>query len=59
MSELVQFIHNNKNNRVIVIDIKNSLRITCPQCGNKTEFLEVAEEDATGEQHWGFAIRYN
>ncbi len=26
-----------------MIDIKNSLRITCSECGNKTEFLEVAE----------------
>ena len=43
MSEFIQFIHKKRNNSAIVIDIKNSLRITCPQCGNKTEFLEVAD----------------
>jgi predicted RNA-binding Zn-ribbon protein involved in translation (DUF1610 family) len=43
MSDISNFIHNNSNNRTIVIDIKNSLRIACPECGNKTEFLEVAD----------------
>jgi len=44
MLDISNFIHNNSNNRTIVIDIKNSLRIACPECGNKTEFLEVAED---------------
>lgn len=26
-----------------MIDIKNNLRITCPECGNTTEFLEIAD----------------
>jgi uncharacterized OB-fold protein len=26
-----------------VIDISNSIRIVCPDCGNSTEFLEVAD----------------
>jgi len=43
MSNISNFTHNNSNNRTIVIDIKNSLHITCPECGNKTEFLEVAD----------------
>lgn len=34
---------NRETQRIVVIDIKNSVRIICPECGNNKEFLEVAD----------------